>query len=151
MDYKISDIKDISNDFLRDLLPITELSIGDKLYVDENEKLVLDNNYKVIQPFTRWCSNQNRNNVVNCLVKEFDIYCAFMNFLKTAFNSERTSSADQDYISRIYDIQLAFSAKLCSGLRYLLITYNNSSQIKMRIEELIDNLSNFSKLNRYVY
>ena len=151
MNYKISDIKEISNDFLKDLKPITDLTMGDKLVIDENEKLVIDNNFRVVQPFTRWWGNQNRNNIVNCLVKELDIYQAFINFLTSAFNSERTSNSDRDYISRIYEIHLAFSKKLASGLRFLLITYNDSSQIKMRLEELIDNLSNLPKLNRNVY
>ena len=151
MSYKISDIKEISNDFLKDLKPITDLTMGDKLVTDENEKLVIDNNFRVVQPFTRWWGNQNRNNIVNCLVKELDIYHAFINFLTSAFNSERTSNSDRDYISRIYEIHLAFSEKLASGLRFLVITYNDSSQIKMRLEELIDNLSNLPKLNRNVY
>jgi hypothetical protein len=151
MSYKISDIKEISNDFLRDLNPITVLSIGDKLVVDENDKIVIDNNFRLVQPFTRWWGKQNRNNVLNCLVKELDIYQAFMKFLTSAYNSERTSSRDRDYISRVFDIHIAFSEKLTSGLRFLIITYNDSSQIKMRLEELIDNLSNLPKLNRNVY
>ena len=151
MNYKISDIKEISNDFLRDLNPITELSIGTKLLVDQEGKIMIDDNYQVIQPFTRWWGNQNRNNVVNCLVKELDTYGAFMSFLTSAYNSERTTNADRDYISRVYDLHLTFSAKLASGLRFLIITYNNSAQIKMRLEELIDNLSNYPKLNRNLY
>lgn len=151
MNYKTSDIKEISNDFLRDLKPITDLSMGDKLVVDENGKLNVDDNYQIIQPFTRWWGNQNRNNVLNCLVKELDTYKAFMVFMSSAFYSERCNSSDRDYICRVYDMHLAFSEKIASGLRFLTITYIHSPQIKMRLEELIDNLSNFPKLNRNVY
>ena len=151
MNYKISDIKEISNDFLRDLKPITDLSMGDKLVVDENGKLIIDENYKIVQPFTRWWGNQNRNNIINCLVKEMDMYDAFFTFLTSAFYSERTTSSDRDYICRIYDMHISFSEKLACGLRFLTITYIKTQQIKMRLEELIDNLSNLSKLNRNVY
>jgi hypothetical protein len=151
MNYKTSDIKEISNDFLCDLKPIADLSMGDKLVVDENGKLSVDDNYKIIQPFIRWWGNQNRNNVVNSLVKELDTYKAFMLFMSSAYHSERSSSSECDYICRVYDMHLAFSEKMASGLRFLTMTYINSPQIKIRLEELIDNLSNFSKLNRNLY
>ena len=138
--YKMADVYTLATKFREKFIVVTTLEEGDKLTVDEEGSLKKDEDLAIVQTFTRWWRQQSRYRVVEILEKECNEYGAFLKFVYGAFKSPSCRAVDKKQLCSIYKQHIALVAKVIEGLSKMKITYNNTIDIELKLEEIIRHL-----------
>lgn len=146
LSYKISDVTALSDDFITKFQVITDLKENEKLIIYD-EKIYLDNNFKMLQPFTRWWNNYNRNQVVHFIKEEMSTYLSFLEFVREAYKDVKTSRHYSNELYNIYKKHLQFIGLFIKGINAMMVTYKDDEDIVDKLKKINEYLNYIPKIN----
>ena len=123
--YDITNLDTSAKTFMNKLECIKELKEGDKLGIDGEKRMYIDEK-SYIQGIKRWYYNQNRTDVLNILFDELKEYCLFLKFIDNAYKS--SSKKDKHIIRSVIEDIIPFNNSIINGIYYLTLTYNEDEK-----------------------
>jgi len=130
-----------SEKLITQLQALCNICDEEKLYIDRNRTIHIDKSYIIIQPLIRFIFGRGREKTVIELNKIFEDYFLLLdNIIEFESNNKQ-----------LLEFHTKFILKLANGLSKLVYTYENSKDIRQRLENIITKIFIIHKTLNKIY
>ena len=146
-EFSVPSIKETSNEYVDKFMIIKNIEENEKLIIKE-DKLYLDDNYPLIQTFTRWWNNHNRIDICKKLDEMFKNYFIFLEMINEAIKNNND-------LVEVYQVRLIeakhdkFNKNLISGLNNMKSTYFDCQSSYFILDNIINQLNKYTSSDVY--